>query len=301
MPPISELRHISRREFIKGSAVTGAGGALALSGIEQLIPPPQPEVSLPKVSLENKNSYLWASVAEGFARNLLGQVRQQFSPETAALIAHAFDHTSGAIFQTGKKLIVPDDKGRDAVIQRKNEIYKEAATMFERIADSMLRLGAVKALNKILAEKKRIYSWDEIEMVIGAIFNTPTQGNLPSQPLARFEDYFLDPAAGLGTSILEWSGGTGHKPINWAWRVITREGADIYEGTTTLEGLLNRTINGGEMVMALKMEDYDGEHWWETVRNENIKTDQVQRSWRWFSPKTVFVKCDDATIVPSYY
>ena len=235
----------------------------------------------------SENLYLRALGAEGMAWNLLMQVNELFGSKTADLIAHAFYHTNDITFEVGKQMTG----------KRRNDLFQESALMFERLADSMLKLGAVKALNKILEEKEMTYSWNEIREVINAIVKTPGQDGLPSQPLEKMKDYFLDSEAGFGMRTWE----TLNDTKSWAWRLITPKGVNIYEGTTTMkDSFLFSLINGGEIVMARRVITSRGEDWWETMAQENIKPDQVRLPGWIRDPKTVFTPVNSEEIIPTY-
>lgn len=147
---------ISRREFLKKAGTLAAGAALFPGDLLR-----QTGAEIPQGQTITKET---AEMGKGMALALLNQVKN-LDPEIAALVENAYKHTA------------------DITLDR-DQNYKEALLTFERIADSLLKWGAVRTLNRILEEQKITYSWDDIDAVVVEVIGT--QG----QPLSEFQNYF---------------------------------------------------------------------------------------------------------------
>lgn len=157
MPQVEQsAKEMSRRDFLKvaGTAALGAaifpGDLLRKTGAE-----------IPQNQTVTRET---AEMGKGMALALLNQVKN-IDPSIASLVENAYSHTTNILLD-------------------KDHNYKDALANFERIADSLLKWGAVRGLNRILETKNETYSWKDIREVIDQVIMTP------GQPLSEFQNYF---------------------------------------------------------------------------------------------------------------
>lgn len=265
---------ISKRDFLKGVSATAVYKVLA-SGLEPGKRPPEK----PKVPEVEK--------AEEMAQKLLRQIdglgwTDREGKKLSHLIVHAVRYTSEITF-------------------RKEHHYEEAKAMFERLSDSMLMLGAVRALNKILKEEKLIFSWQDIKKAKDIVISEK------SQQLSAFEEILLD-LGGVEANQWDKLGGNQKKALGWGWRALPgKKGAIVRDGLGEDTGhyLTLRPAEKGEVVMLKKVEKRLGpikEIWYETSVERHIPlTSTEEPSWlrrvlSWFNPDTVFIRAKDLTL-----
>lgn len=191
--PITPAK-ISRRDFLKG--VGNAGAALIVGDLIR-----KTGVDIPQGQTVTEEM---AKRGQGMALALLNQVKN-LEPEVAQLVENAYDHTS-------------------RITLARDQNYSEALETFERIADSLLKFGAVRTLNRILDNQKITYSWKDIREVIDEVIMTP------GQPLSEFSNYFAK-----------------RKPIDpkesriqrYFWRGLPKEGkvVPVYDQPTYLDNI----------------------------------------------------------------
>lgn len=242
-------------------------------------------------SHEKESVIAEAAAAEGMAWNLLMQINKlgwtnKENQKLADIIAPAFYHASKEIF-------------------REEHNYEEAKILFERLTDSMLKLGAVETLNKILKEEGLIFSWQDIRKAIDLVILTK------SQPLSEFENVFLKKLKGAGVKYWQWEKlpKGQRRAWEWVWRVIPEEKeVKVRDGLGEHTGhyLTLKPGKDGEIIMAkmVKISEPSEEVWYETSVEENIPfTSTVELPGlrgvlSLVNPDTVFIPAGDLT--PTY-